>query len=465
MKTNNRLNVSLFVCLALSGCTLIPKYERPALPVPQQFSNAASRSTSSKLAASDIGWQEFFKDPRLQQLILLALQNNRDYRVALLNVQQIRDQYRIERYALLPSFEIDASGTRKHALVSNDKYDTTRSYQASVNTAYEVDLFGQIRSLKAQVLEQYLSTKEASRSAQIALVTEVAMQYLTERALNEQLDLLRQTKINVEAYYELIKKSYQFGNSSILDLRLAQTQVESVKVNIANYERQLAQADDALVLLVGQSIPDSLPKPRALGMQDFMDDMPVGLSSDLLQRRPDILQAEHQLKAANANIGAVRATFFPTITLTGMDGTATVKLAKLFTPGTQVWNFTPQISLPLFNQNTNFANLDAAWVGKRIQIAQYEKTVQTAFKEVSDAIAARETLDEQASAQRLLVQAQEDRYNLSSARYKNGIDNYLTVLLAQQDLYTAQQGFIQVSLERLTNLIDLYKALGGGWQK
>ena len=447
----------------LSGCTLIPFYHRPSLPVPVQFPNKSSQISASGALASDIGWQEFFKDPRLQKLIGLALNNNRDYRVALLNVEQIRAQYRIVQYAFLPSFEIDSSYLRQRQLATSNKYSQIRNYTAAVNTSYEVDLFGHIRSLKAQVLEQYLATQEASRAAQITLVAEVAVQYLTERALDEQLQLLQQTLGSVESYYDLIDKSYQLGNSSALDLRLAQAQVQTAKVAIANYERQRAQAQNALVLLIGQSIPEDLPAPQPLEAQDFMADLPVGLSSDLIERRPDILEAEHQLKAANANIGVVRATFFPSLTLTASDGTASVKLAKLFTSGSQIWSFSPQISLPLFNQNTNLANLDVAQVGKNIQIAQYEKAIQVAFSEVSDGIVDRDTLNKQIMAQRKLVEAQQERYVLSSARYKNGIDSYLTVLLAQQDLYNAQENLIQVSADRLTNLISLYKALGGGW--
>jgi len=453
-----------FMCIALSGCTFIPLYHRPSLPVPPQFANMNSKARASKVSAPDIGWQEFFKDQRLRKLIELALNNNRDYRVALLNVEQIRDQYRITQYALLPTIELDASETSQRDLVSKSKYTKLSNYNASVNTSYEIDLFGHIRSLKAQVLEQYLATEDASRSAQISLVAEVAVQYLTERALDEQLALLQRTLTSVEAYAQLIDKSYNFGNSSALDVRLAQTQVQSARVALASNERQRAQAQDALALLVGQPLP-SKPAAMPLSDQGLIEDLPVGLSSDLIERRPDILEAEHQLKAANANIGAVRATFFPIITLTASDGTASVKLTKLFTPGSQVWNFTPQISLPLFNQNTNWANLDAAQVGKRIEIAQYEKAIQTAFSEVSDAIVARDTYNEQVKAQRGLVFAQQGRYDLESARYRNGVDSYLSVLLAQQDLYNAQQGLIQVNLDRLTNLISLYKALGGGWSK
>jgi multidrug efflux system outer membrane protein len=458
------IQVSLLLLLFLSGCTFIPHYHRPSLPVPAQFPRTNAKMSSDKVLAYDIGWQEFFKDPRLQKLIELAIINNRDYRVALLNVEQIRDQYRIVKYAFLPSFALDGSGIRERELAVSNQYVNLRNYGASVNTSYEVDLFGSIRSLKAQVLEQYLATQEASRAAQITLVAQVAEQYLTERALDEQLALLRQTVKSVEEYYNLINKSYQLGNSSALDLSSAQAQMLSAKVTIANYEGQRAQAQDALVLLIGQPLPDHLPAPQPLESQDFMADLPVGLSSDLIERRPDILEAEHQLKAANANIGAVRAAFFPTITLTGSDGNASSKLAKLFTPGSQVWSFSPQISLPLFNQTTNFANLNAAQVSKRIEIAQYEKAIQVAFKEVSDAIVSRDSLNAQIKAQHDLVQAQQKRYDLAGARYRNGIDNYLTVLLAQQDLYTAQQNLIQVSVDRLNNLISLYKSLGGGWK-
>ena len=456
--------ISISLCLALSGCTFIPVYHRPSLPVPSHFPNTGTQTSTAKTLASDIGWQEFFRDPRLQKLIELALKNNRDYRVALLNVEQVRAQYRIVQYAFLPSFEINGSGLQERSQASTGKFSDTKAYNASVNTSYEVDLFGHIRSLKAQVLEQYLATQEASRAAQISLVSEVAIQYLTERALDEQLELLRQTLKAVESYENLIDKSYQLGNSSALDLRLAQAQVETAKVATANDERQRAQSLDALELLIGQSIPPGLSDPIPLESQDLIEDLPVGISSDLVGRRPDILEAEHQLKAANANIGAVRASFFPSITLTASDGTASVKLAKLFTSGSQVWSFSPQISLPLFNQSTNLANLDAAEVAKRIEIAQYEKAIQTAFREVSDAMVARDTFNAQITAQRNLVTDQQERYNLTGARYKNGIDSYLTVLLAQQDLYSAQENLIQASFDRLANLISLYKALGGGWK-
>jgi multidrug efflux system outer membrane protein len=458
-----RLFSIIFLCFCLSGCLFIPKYHRPASPVPPQF--PYNNSLPGGITAYNIGWQDFFKDPRLQRLIELALQNNRDYRVALLNVEQLRDQYRIIRYALIPTIQADAPYTAERTISTSNKYTTSRNYKVDVNTSYEVDLFGHIRSLQAQALEQYFATQEAARAARISLVAEVAVQYLTARALDEQLELLGQTLKSVESYYNLVNQSYQSGNASALDLRLAEAQVQSARANMANYRRLRLQAEDALTLLIGQPIPDKLPPPRRLEAQDFMADLPVGLSSDLLQQRPDILQAEHQLKAANANIGVIRAAFFPSITLTALDGTASTKISKLFTPGTNVWSFAPDIALPIFNQNTNLANLNAAWVGKRIQIAQYEKAIQTAFQEVSDGLIARDTFNDQFKAQQELVRAQQSRYNLSGIRYRNGVDSYLTVLLAQQDLYNAQTGLIQVSLDRFSNLISLYKALGGGWKQ
>ncbi len=460
-----KLFLPMFLCLGLAGCTFIPAYHRPSLPVPAKFPYSEKSASVTKKPAADIGWSEFIKDKQLHKIIELALKNNRDYRVALLNVEQLRAQYRIVNLAFYPSFEIDATAMRDRELTFNNKFVKFRNYNVSVNTAYELDLFGHIRSLKAQVLEQYLATQEASRAAQITLVAQVAVQYLIERELYEQLQLLQMTLQSVGSYYDLINKSYQLGNSSALDLRLAQAQLQTINVSIANYDRLHRQAQDALVLLVGQTLPADLPSARMLESGDYMADLPVGLSSDLIERRPDILEAEDQLKASNANIGIVRSAFFPSLTLTASDGTASVQFKKLFTTGTNAWSFAPQISLPLFNQSTNWANLDAADVAKKIQIAQYEKAIQVAFSEVSDALAARDTLNDQIKAQQSLVQAQQERYDLEGARYKNGIDNYLTVLLAQQDLYTAQENLIQVSVDQLTNRISLYKALGGGWKK
>ncbi len=451
------------VLICLTGCTLIPDYQRPGLPVSSVWPGPPSNIQSEVVA--DIGWREFFADERLQKLLELALANNRDLRIAALNVEQIRAQYRIFTYAFFPSLDGKTTVLRQREVSSSGQYTTSSKYSVGLNTSYEMDLFGRIRSLKAQALEQYFATDEARRSAQIVLVSEVAIQYLNERALNEELVLSQETLKSVQAYYELIKSSYDLGHRSALDLHSAEAQVQTAQANIAAYERQHAQAENALVFLIGQSLPADLPPPQPLATQRLLKDLTPGLPSDLLERRPDILQAEHELKAANANIGAARAAFFPEITLTAAGGSASAELSKLLTPGSEVWNFSPQITIPIFNQNTNAAQLDVARIGKSIAVARYEKVIQNAFREVSNALVATGTLQDQVKAQKALVEALTQRYKLADERYRNGADSYLTVLTAQQDLYAAQQNFIQVEFTRLANLVSFYNALGGGWQE
>ena len=452
------LSVAL-AAVTLAGCTLAPKYHQPAAPVAQTWpeSSAAKNHANQTNAVADIGWREFFNDPRLQKLIELSLTNNRDLRVAMLNVEQTRAQYRIQRAALIPTVSANASGTRQRTAFGvngNGGGATFSQYSVELGVAsYEVDLFGRVRSLKTAALENYFAAEETRKSAQIALVAEVASQYLAGRELDEQLKMTQQTLDAVQNSYNLIKASYDAGAASELDLRSAEAQVETAKAALAADGQQRAQAENALVLLVGEPLPAGLPVPQPLTGQNLLADLPPGLPSDLLQRRPDILAAEHELKAANADIGAARAAFFPTITLTGGGGTASTALEGLFMPGSQVWNFSPQINWPIFATGTAVAELDAAKAANLIQVADYEKAIQTAFREVADALAAKKFLDEQR------------RYDLSDVRYRNGVDNYLTVLLAQQDLYNAQQGQIATQFARLSNLITLYQSLGGGWQE
>lgn len=454
--------------MMLAGCTMIPKYHQPPAPVSNNWPENAGANNllDSTNAVADIGWREFFQDARLQALIGLALTNNRDLLVATLNVEQMRAQYRIQRAALVPIGSISASGSRQRTAFGYSGSGggatfSQYSVQAGVSS-YELDLFGQVRSLKTAALENYFASRETRKSAQIALVAEVANEYLTERAVDEQLKVTRQTLAAVQKSYDLIKASYDAGVASELDLRSAESQVETARAALAADEQQRAQAEDALVLLIGQPLPADLPPAQPLNEQNFLTDLPPGLPSDLLQRRPDILAAEHELKAANADIGAARAAFFPTITLTGGGGTASTTLEGLFAPGSQIWNFSPQINWPIFNAGT-WAGLDAAKVVRLIQVADYEKAIQTAFREVADALAAKKFLDEQLADQTALVQAEQRRYDLAEARYRDGVDSYLTVLSAQQDLYAAQQNLISLELARLSNLITLYQALGGGW--
>lgn len=457
--------------LTLAGCTLAPKYQQPALPVAQTWpENSAQKNTGHAThVVADIGWREFFRDPRLQQLIGLALTNNRDLRVAILNVAVSQAQYRIQRANLLPQINATGSYTRQQTpgyLLLPGINPVNDQYTLGLGTtSYELDLFGRIRSLKAQALETYFATKEARRNAQISLVTEVAVQYLNELELDEQLAVARQTLDSVTSAYDLNQQSYDAGNISELDLRSAEGQVETAKVSIANYEQQRNQAENELVLLVGETLPTHLPPAQPLNAQKLLADLPPGLPSDLLQRRPDIIEAEHQLKAANANIGAARAAFFPSIKITADAGFSSQQLSQLFASGSGTWLFNPQITLPIFEAGQNKANLDVANLNQKIEIANYEKVIQTAFREVADALAAKAFLDEQIAGQEKLVQAEQSRYDLSDARYRNGVDNYLGVLLAQQDLYSAQQNLVTLHFSRLSNLINLYQALGGGWQE
>jgi len=475
MPTIKRMNKFLLpialAAVTLAGCTMIPKYHRPAAPVSNNWPENAGTNNlpDSTNAVTDIGWREFFQDARLQSLIGLALTNNRDLRVAVLNVEQTRAQYRIQRAALIPTVSANASGTRQHTAFGyngNGNGATFNQFSAQLEvSSYELDLFGRVRSLKRAALENYFASEEARKSAQIALVAEVANQYLNERELDGQLKMTQQTLDAVQKSYDLIKASYDAGAASELDLSSAEAQVETAKVNVASYERQRDQAQNALVLLVGEPLPADLPPPQPLDEQHLLAGLPPGLPSDLLQRRPDILEAEHTLKAANADIGAARAAFFPTITLTGGGGTASTTLEGLFAPGSQIWNFSPQINWPIFATGTAKAELDAIKAGKLIQVADYEKAIQTAFREVSDGLVAKKFLDEQIADSQLLVDAQQHRFELADARYKNGVDNYLTVLTAQQDLYSAQQNMIATQFARLSNLISLYQSLGGGWRE
>jgi outer membrane protein, multidrug efflux system len=457
--------------LTLAGCTLTPKYQRPAAPISQTWPTVPGHRTTpttvAAIPAADIGWREFFRDARLQQLIELALTNNLNLRVAMLNVEQYRALYRVQRNELIPTVNINADGSRQRipfGFAGNGSGSTYNNFNVNLGVAsYELDLFGRVRSLKKQALETYFATEEARKSAQIALVAQVAGAYLTEREMTEQLGVARQTLKAARSNYDLTKRSYEAGVLSQLDLDTAQTQLQTARAAVAGYEQQLAQARDNLVLLVGCPLPKDLPAPRPFNPRICLSDIPAGLPSDLIARRPDILEAEHQLKAANANIGAARAAFFPTITLTGQGGTESTTLEGLFAPGSQAWSFSPQIVWPIFAAGTAWNELKATEAAKRIEVANYQSAIQTAFKEVADALAVRATVQTQVAANQALVKSAQDTYKLTEALFRGGVDNSLDVLTTQQAYYNARQNLIQSQYSRLFNLINLYQALGGGW--
>jgi len=456
----------------LSGCSLQPTYERPPAPVASSFpagaayESAARGTAGTALPAEEIGWRDFLRDARLQRLVQAALANNRDLRVAMLNVEQVRAQYRIQRAASYPQVGMSAEASRSHApagIASNGAASTTQAYQASVDVSWEIDFFGRLRSLDDAALHQYFATEYARRAAQILLVSQVADQYLTLLALDEQLRVTQETLEGARASYDIVKLQFDTGTGTELALRQAQTVVALAQANYAAQIRGRAQAENALVLLLGESLPPDLPPAARLGVQPILRDIPEGLPSDLLERRPDILEAESILRSENANIGAARAAFFPSISLSGSLGSASPSLAGLFGAGTSAWSLIPSLTLPIFDAGALQARLDVAKIQKDIGVAQYEKAIQSAFREVSDGLAARGTYDEQVAATERCAAAQQGALELSSFRYRNGVDNYLAVLTAQTGYYDAQLALVSARLERLTNLVDLYRALGGGW--
>lgn len=458
------------VCVGLSACTMAPKYSRPEAPVPAAWPSGPayrdSEGAPADKAAADIPWQEFFSDEKLRKLVALALENNRDLRVAVLNIERSRAQYRIRRADLMP--KIDAEATATYQRLAEDFSGTglpmnIHQYNLSLGmSSYELDLFGRVRSLKEQALEQFFATSQARRATQLSLVAEVASNYLTLAADRERLKLARETLESQETSYGLVLSRYEAGISSALDLNQARTSVESARVDIARYTTFTAQDENALNLVVGSTVPADL-QPEALSETlTALKDLQPGLPSDVLLGRPDILQAEHLLKGANANIGAARAAFFPRITLVSSVGLGSDDLGGLFKSGSFVYRVAPQISVPIFQGGANLANLDAAKIDRDIAVAQYEKAIQTAFREVADALAQRGTIDSQVTAQQSLTDATSESYRLSLARYEKGVDSYLNVLDSQRSLYAAQQNLISVRLTRFNNLVTLYKVLGGG---
>lgn len=456
------------VAVALSGCSLIPDYQQPAAPVTTQYPQGPAYAAAAGTVSEDVarqGWRTLFHDPALRQLIQTALTENRDLRVAALNVEAYRAQYQIQRADLFPAVSATAGGTRQRvpaSITKTGKAAITSTYSATLGiSSYELDFFGRIRSLSEQAMQAYLATEQAQRSAELSLVASVANAYLTWRADQELLALTRQTLASYEESLRLTTRSLQVGTASSLDAAQAQTSVENARANLARYERQVAQDRDSLTLLVGTALPESLPSlPLS---SNLIARVPAGLPSDLLQRRPDILQAEYQLKSANANIGAARAAFFPSVSLTANAGASSSQLSSLFKGGSGSWTFQPQINLPIFNAGSLRASLDYAKLQKDIGVAQYEKAIQTAFQEVSSGLAARQTYDDQLNAQRDLVQADQTYYNLAQRRYRLGLDSNLVFLDAQRSLFSSQQGLITDRLAQLIAEVNLYTALGGAW--
>lgn len=490
MMINKPLINLIVLSTLLTGCSLMPEFMRPKAPVadswPTTIQGQQSAQSLDAIQAADIGWREFFVDEKLRQVIALALNNNRDLRVSALNIERARAQYQISSSNLFPTVNASgnatiqksgagSSGNNNLANITNNGViqqsnsssdEITRNYRAGVSFSnYELDFFGRIRSLKEQSLRLYLATEEARRSAHIALIAEVANAWLTLQADKERLKLAQDTLQNQQSSYALNKARFDIGIANGLDLQQSQISVDTAKVDVAKFTSQIQQDENALVLLIGSSLPAELNPESPLQAATVLADLPAGVPSAVLQQRPDVLQAEYNLQAANANIGAARAAFFPTIALTASVGSASSELNNLFSAGTGFWNFVPQIVVPIFNAGRNKANLKSAEIDREITLNQYEKTIQVAFREVADALAIRQTLTDQFGAQTSLVGASSESYRLSEARYKSGIDNYLTVLDSQRTLYAAQHNLISIRLIAFSNQVTLYKVLGGGWHE
>jgi multidrug efflux system outer membrane protein len=458
--------------LLLAGCVnLAPVYQQPAAPVPAAFP-ATGLSVPEAQAPAAIGWREFFLDARLRRVVELTLANNRDLHVAALNIERARAQYGIARAEAWPSVELGAGASRGRTSGTTGTGSPSRvSSQYSVDlglVSYELDLFGRVRNLGDAALESYFSVDETRRSAQISLVAEVASAWLALEADTQRLKLAQDTLASQKKSFELIERSHALGAQSGLALAQAQTTVDSARLQAATYDSQVEQDRNALALLAGGPLPDELlptpGTPLAAPVAQLLVP-PAGLPSSVLLQRPDVLAAEHVLRASNADIGAARAAFYPRISLTGAAGTASSTLSGLFKSGSSTWSFVPSITLPIFDGGANRANLKVAEVQQQIQLASYEKTLQIAFREVADALAARRTLAERMAAQQSLVAASQRSYDLSQALFRSGGGAYLDTLIAQRALYLVQQDLIDLQRVEQVNRLTLYKVLGGGWSE
>lgn len=463
-----RTTLALSCVAALAGCaSMAPRYARPDAPVSAQFRDAATAGVDAQAGTpvAQLDWQQVFLDPRLRQVIALALDQNRDLRIALLNIESQRAQYRIQRADLLPSINASASQSRARGSASSAAgAGVSQSASAEVGfSSWELDLFGRIRSLKNEALETWLATSETQRSTRMTLLAEVAADWLTVAADQQRMELARQTLDSQRETLRLTQAQHDEGTVSGLDLAQVQTSVESARADVARYTTQLAQDRNALELLVGAPVGEALlPQADALDAAVALAPIPGNLESRVLLQRPDVLSAEHALKAADADIGAARAAFFPAISLTASTGRGSDALDSLFDSGNRTWSFTPTVTLPIFHAGALKAELEVSKLSRDIQVATYEKTIQTAFSEVADALAARANLAEQLDAQGALVEATRRSYSLADARYRNGVDSYLDALDSQRALYSAQQDQITLRLTEADNRVTLFKVLGGG---
>jgi multidrug efflux system outer membrane protein len=451
--------LSLLLATAIAGCSFEPHYRRPEPPVPPSWPVGASYLRQSEAALPSISYRDIFRDPKLQALIEQALVNNRDLRIAAANIESARGQYRVQRSDLLPHIDGGAGATVAGGS-SGGGTNSRFSVDVGLNN-FELDLFGRVRSLSHSALDQYFATEAAARATRLSLVGEIATAYFTFAADRSLLGIAQATAANARRSVQLTGARLQGGVSSRIDLRQAQTVLDTALSDVASQTTRVAQDRNALQLLVGAPIDDINLPISIESIDGLVGELPAGLSSDILLRRPDVVDAEYQLRAANARIGAARAAFFPRISLTGLLGLASSSLTGLFSGGAFNWSAGANASVPIFDAGANRGNLAYARAQRELFLARYEQIIQTAFREVSDALARRGTIDAQMRAQIDLVAAARDAFNLTEARFRGGIDPFLNTLLAQRTLYSAEQSLARTRLERATNLADLYRTLGG----
>lgn len=460
----------LATAAVLAGCTLAPDYERPDAPIPQAFPEGdayrADDAANGAALPADLFWEDFYTDAQLRAVIALALENNRDLRVAMLNVERTRSLYNIERSALVPT--ISAGGSVDRARTPKDlsytgASSTSSQYSADFGFAsWEIDLFGRIRSMSEAALQEYFASEQTSHAAQIALISEVATTYLTLAADQARLELSRTTLQTRQDALELVQKRYDRGLSPMLDVHRAQAQVDAAQVSLVTFVQLIALDRNALNLLVGDTVPEDL-LPGDLASVGEPEPISAGVSSLVLLNRPDIMAAEYNLMAANANIGAARAAFFPRISLTAAAGTASSDLSGLFTAGQGAWAYGAQVVMPIFDPRT-WASFRVSKTDREIAVAQYEQSIQGSFREVADTLAVRGTILQQLEAQTQFVYSESEVNRLSNVRYVRGLDSYLSVLDSERELYAAQLELVRLQLIRRTNQVKLYAVLGGGWQ-
>lgn len=472
MKTLKKLSLLPFLAFAAAACTMAPEYERPDVRdvVAETYAGIAA-TTPDETAVTRLGWTEFFADERLKALIKSGLEKNRDLRVAILSVEQVRAQYDIQWADLLPNVAGSAAFSRSRTneyLSLSGRAMTTNQFSLGVAASYEVDLWGRVRSLTDQAFERFLQAAENERAARISLVAQIAMQYYTLELANERLALSEQSLATTKEYRDQIKNRFETGVATELDYATAEAQYQSLVSATEQLRETQKQAVNALALLVGET---ALPQPDApalpLASANLLKPLEAGIPSQVLVLRPDVLAAERALRAANANIGAARAAFFPSISLTGSAGLASTELDDLFTGAARTWSFVPSVNVPIFDYFNGRlgAQLDVAELQKEIEIANYEKAIQSAFREVADQLVVQDSIDKRVAADEAMLAARERRYELTAKNYELGKSLYLEVLLAQNDLFSAQQSLVQTRFAKIASMISLYKALGGGWSE